>query len=182
MFLILFIRNNLFNHINTVLYTVAISLAQAFVLLRNIANLSLRRLLYPSTKQVSLLSIICKLQSKYTIIKLIFFTSYLTLLSLHYSVIVPILSLRPSVIAELEFLSECSEVRNSPSAIQATIKTRTLKLLLLFHCHSRTIPFPFTLSLLLYHSSWIADERSLRFDSTPFGSPKRTSSAMTEGW
>ncbi|MDR0572282.1 MAG: hypothetical protein LBG48_05515 [Rickettsiales bacterium] len=68
-----------------------------------------------------------------------------------------------SIIAELEFLNERSEFRNSSSAIQVTMKTK--KHYSLF-CY-----------LLL---SWIAVERSLRFDYISFVSPKRTNTAMTE--
>ncbi|MDR0572073.1 MAG: hypothetical protein LBG48_04450, partial [Rickettsiales bacterium] len=62
-----------------------------------------------------------------------------------------------SVIAELEFLNERSEFRNSSSAIQVTMKTKTLF-------------FIFCYQLL----SWIAVERSLRFDCATLVSPKRT--------
>ncbi|MDR0572019.1 MAG: hypothetical protein LBG48_04180 [Rickettsiales bacterium] len=65
----------------------------------------------------------------------------------------------------MEFLNERSEFRNSSSAIQVTIKTKTLFFILL--------------SIIL---SWIAVERSLRFDCILFVSPKRTNTAMTERW
>ncbi|MDR0571915.1 MAG: hypothetical protein LBG48_03645 [Rickettsiales bacterium] len=67
-----------------------------------------------------------------------------------------------SVIAELEFLNERSEFRNSSSAIQVTTKTKTLFFILL--------------SIIILDCG----VSSLRFDCISFVSPKRTNTAMTE--